>query len=362
MVKVILIKPASSLCNLQCSYCFYEDVSNNRAIKNYGLMKDEVTEKIIDDALLLPYKEIVFAFQGGEPLTIGYEYYQRFIDYVNSKITTKKISYTIQTNGTLLNEKYCKLFKENNFLVGISIDGFQTNHDRFRFINKTGSFSLVMEKVRLLRDYKIDFNVLTVLTKQLAKYPVELFDFYLENQFNYVQIIPCIKSISCIESDDLYALSAKQYQMFCTLFFDRWLRKFEEGIYLSINIFDNTVIKVLGKKSRQCGFFCGCHLQGVIESNGDIFPCDFYVLDKYRQGNIFDGNLEMVLKYDNAEFIQKENTSQQCLICKYHNNCEGYCKRLESTYLDGEICVLRSLYELVSENFDRVLLGLEKAN
>ena len=128
-----LIKPASSLCNLRCKYCFYSDVSHNRSESSMGIMKKEVMEKLIEQSLTLSVDTVQYCFQGGEPTCAGIDYFKAFINYVNTQNTQgKQIQYAIQTNGTLINEEWIQLLKENHFLVGISIDGFVKNHDYFR--------------------------------------------------------------------------------------------------------------------------------------------------------------------------------------------------------------------------------------
>lgn len=167
----LLIKPASSLCNLKCKYCFYEDVSNNREQSSMGIMDMQSTISLIKKSLTLNVDQVNYCFQGGEPSLAGIDYFKSFISLVNQFNTkNKKITYSIQTNATLLSNEWYKLFKQNNFLVGVSLDGFLENHNKVRLDNENnGTFKIVMQAIKKLDKYKIDYNILTVLTHNLSK-------------------------------------------------------------------------------------------------------------------------------------------------------------------------------------------------
>lgn len=191
-----LIKPASSLCNLRCIYCFYKDEAEYRDTKSFGVMDDETTHKLIDKALAYDAKKINFCFQGGEPTVAGSEYFDKFIDYVNKHNKDKVVTYAIQTNLTLLDDELLKIFKDNDFLVGVSLDGFMENHDSLRKdVEGSGSFEIIMNNIKRLKENDVRYNILTVLTRKLSLSPNKLFDFYLKNDFKYVQLIPCLPSL-----------------------------------------------------------------------------------------------------------------------------------------------------------------------
>ena len=192
----MLIKPASSLCNLRCRYCFYCDVAENRKIPSYGVMSEETMNILIDKTLGFFREEvtITFAFQGGEPTVAGLDYFRRFIRRVNlKKKSYHQIQYALQTNATLLDDEWVRFLKQNRFLVGVSLDGYAAHHDAMRPDAKgQGTFARILENIEKLRQAKINFNILTVLTRQLAEHPKELFDFYLRQHLDYIQLIPCL--------------------------------------------------------------------------------------------------------------------------------------------------------------------------
>ncbi len=357
-----LIKPASSLCNLRCKYCFYSDVSHNRSESSMGIMKKEVMEKLIEQSLTLPVDTIQYCFQGGEPTCAGIDYFKAFINYVNTKNTQgKQIQYAIQTNGTLINEEWIQLLKENHFLVGISIDGFVKNHDYFRKdAQGKGTLKTILFNLRRLRNAGIDFNILTVLTKELSKKPKELYSFYKENNFDFVQIIPCLPSLQRNEASDCFALSPKEFCSFYKQFFDMWYEDYMHGKYMSVTLFDNLIPMYKGIAPQQCGMLGKCHMQIVVEGNGNIYPCDFYVLDQYFCGNVLTDSLQEMIQGTAAKkFIQeKRRTCTQCSTCAFVNMCHGNCKRLSDCYYTEEYCGYKEFLEYSKEKMMWIARGI----
>ena len=225
----VMIKPASSLCNLRCRYCFYADISENREIASNGIMTDETM-----DALIRRISEELsgkgtanISFQGGEPTAAGLDYFKKFTEKMK-QYPDIKVNYALQTNGTLITEEWAQFFAENHFLLGVSIDGYKLNMDQFRFDAKGNSvFDRIMDSVKLLRKYKVDFNILTVVTNDLAKHSKALYRFFRDNHFDYVQLIPCLPGFH--ESTDIFALTPDEYAGFYNTFFDEWLKDVKKG-------------------------------------------------------------------------------------------------------------------------------------
>ncbi len=347
----VLIKPASSKCNINCKYCFYCDVANIRSVADYGIMSKETTEILIKKVLDAFEEEvtITFAFQGGEPTVAGLSYFENFIEIVNKNIKDYHyINYAIQTNGILLDDNWVKFFKNNNVLVGISLDGFKQNHDsvRVKYPEKP-TYDKVIKAINLLKKYDVDFNILTVLTSNLSKHPKKLFNFYLKHDFKYIQLIPCLPAFE--DKEDEYALKPKEFYKFYNDFFKLWLKEYKNGNYISITYFDNIIPLFIGHPPSQCGYLGYCSMQYIIEADGSVYPCDFYVLDKYKVGNIkedliFDLLKSKVLK----DFINEPRIkSNRCVNCRYKNICNGQCKRVSVCYYDENYC---GLEEFMKEN------------
>lgn len=251
----ILIKPASSLCNASCEYCFYEDVSKQRAKKSLGLMQLNTAKQIVDRAVQSSFNHVTFAFQGGEPLLAGISFFREFVSYAENNKNSKHFDYALQTNGLLLEDEFCIFLKQNQFIVGISLDGFEENHDKYRKLRNENTFTLLMDKISLLRKYDIDFNVLSVLTKNLARNPEQLFVFYKENDFNFIQLIPCLAGFNKYPEDDLISLTPDLFASFYSKFFEMWLKNLKDGSYISENLIDNIINVALRQNTNRCGMF-----------------------------------------------------------------------------------------------------------
>ena len=211
-----LIKPASSLCNMDCRYCFYKDVVDHREIPSYSIMQEDTMLALIKQALS-SYQDITFAFQGGEPTLAGLSFYRTFIAHVNQYKTNQSIHYAIQTNGLSINDEWCAFFKENHFLVGISLDGYKDNHDFLRLdAEGNPTYTKVIQAMNLLKKYGVELNVLIVLTSYLAKHPQKLFQWILKYQLHYVQFIPCLPPL---QGTTRYALTPKLFASFYKTFF-----------------------------------------------------------------------------------------------------------------------------------------------
>ena len=190
-----MIKPASSLCNLRCKYCFYCDVAANREVFSLGKMNEETAEKLIKDALgFAEGSSVAFAFQGGEPLLAGMDYFKFFTETV-SRYNTKgsEIFYSLQTNGTLINDEWARFFTENKFLIGLSLDG-DYEGNKFRVdANGQNSYYKIITAANKLKKHKTEFNILTVLTGYCAENAERIYKYFRAQGFGYLQFIPCLR-------------------------------------------------------------------------------------------------------------------------------------------------------------------------
>lgn len=351
-----LIKPASSLCNMHCRYCFYSDVSNHRLTKSYGIMNEVVMHAIIDRALALSDDaHITFAFQGGEPTLAGLTYFKAFTTYVDEHKKQQTIHYALQTNAILLDEEWADFFFVHKFLIGISLDGYAKIHDYFRVDNDNQeTFKIVMKSIKLLKEKGVEFNILSVLNSTLAKHPQKLFSFYLKHDLKYVQFIPCIPGLD--EKNNPYSLSPKQFASFYKKYFDLWLDELKRGNYMSVTLFDNIIPMFIKRLPQQCGMLGKCAPQFVIESNGDVFPCDFYVLDEYLCGNIVNDDLNGLAQNETLiKFLKEERRScKACDDCPFINICHRNCKRLNLAYYDDIYCGYRDFLEYAYADMQKI--------
>lgn len=341
-----LIKPASSSCNLKCKYCFYADVSEHRQVKSNPMMTKDTMQCLIDQAfsVLDEDGEVTFAFQGGEPTVVGLSYFQAFCAYANAKKKkTQTIHYALQTNAYVLDEAWCAFFQEQAFLIGVSLDGYKENHDYFRLTTgNKATYKTVMHAIDLLRKYQVKVNILTVLSKQLARHPKKLYEFYKKEGMMHIQLIPCLAGLD--EKDGPFALTPELFASFYQQFYDLWLIEMKQGIYRSIGLFDNVIPMFADIPPLQCGMLGYCSLQFVVESDGSIYPCDFYVLDEYKGGNLHEMSLMDIASSTPIKTFLKEKKkmSHMCDHCEFVSICHGNCKRMNTLYFHDDFCGYRA--------------------
>ena len=335
----MLIKPASGMCNAQCKYCFYRDVSRGRV---NPVMSPDTARALIDKALYSCDEGgcISFSFQGGEPTLAGLGFFNEFVSYVSSvsSIGEKNISvsYSIQTNGLVIDENWTSFFKNNCFLVGLSIDGPQKIHDSLR---GEGTHASAVSAYEQLTSSGVETNILTVVTKPLARRVSELFDFYVKNHMNYVQIIPCLDPMD--GSRNGWSLSPRIYADFLKDLCNIWFDSIKKGVTVRIRLFDNLILMLNGYPPEQCGLDGICRNQYVCESNGDIYPCDFYCVDTYKMGNILYSSIDE-LSQRASGFLSPLPVPDKCSACKAKGICAGNCKRYRSFFFrDGNYCPMQ---------------------
>jgi len=219
----------------------------------------------------------------------------------------------------------------------VSLDGNREIHDMHRIdAEGRGTFDRVFQTAKSMDKYKVDYNVLSVITKSSARKPEKFFKEYLKNRFKYIQYIPCLTPFNYDEKDK-FDLEPKQYAEFLIENFRQWKHQLEVGNYISIRLFDNLVALLKGYPATQCGMLGHCSMQRVIEANGDVYPCDFYVLDKYKCGNIYDMSFEDIEKSDTAKnFLKDMPLKNICRNCKVLSICGGGCKRYRDFYHEIE--------------------------
>ena len=335
----ILLKPASSACNLRCAYCFYADEASLRAVPNYGVMSKEVSRALIEKAAGAAEGNVSFLFQGGEPTLAGLDFYRDFVSHVEKTFPERlAVQYAIQTNGMLVDETWCRFFRENRFLVGLSLDGSRECHDRFRRDGAgKGSYDRVLQAARLLEQAGVEYNVLTVVTGYLAKHIQSVFGALCKGGFRFQQYIPCLDPLEEARGGQSFSLSPKQYEAFLKTLFDLWFRELEQGRYWSIRYFDNLVWMLGGHAPEQCSMRGCCGLQYLVEADGSVYPCDFYGLDAYRLGNIRQNSwAELDRTREELEFIKaSQSVPEECGRCQWYPLCRNGCRRDRLTGAGG---------------------------
>lgn len=327
----LLIKPASGNCNMRCQYCFYEDEMNHRSKCSYGMMSEEILEKVIRNTLKDACYNCTFAFQGGEPTLVGLDYYRKVIEYVERyNVNACRISYAIQTNGYKITEEWAEFFHKHGFLVGISLDGYETLHNQYRIDSEgKGTFNRVMQSIEYLKNYKVEFNVLTVVHKETSQNASKIYNFYKRNQLMYQQYIECLEPIDAIQGNTPYALLPEDYAFFLKKLFDKWYRDMMKGDYVYIRYFENLLMILNRQQPESCNMIGKCGKQWVVEADGSVYPCDFYVLDEWKLGNLTEDSIETIeSRRKELRFIEVSmSIPEKCKGCKWYGLCRNGCRR-----------------------------------
>ena len=333
----ILIKPASGKCNMRCRYCFYQDEAENREYKDYGMMSEDTARNLIDKSFSA-FDDVTFAFQGGEPTVRGLDFFRFFTEYAESK--EKRVHFAIQTNGFCLDRQWCSFFHDHRYLVGLSMDGDKALHDRYRVDGgDKGTFRRVFSSFQLLTSATVDFNVLITLTKDAALRGKEIYQFLKRNGARYQQYIPCLDPMAKERGSEDFSLTPEAFLKFLKDVFILYYRDWERGDYVSVRYFDNLVTMMMGLRPESCGLLGFCPDNYVSEADGSIFPCDFYVLDDYRLGNI---NTEGFDDFDRRRkeigFTEKSlKVESECSSCPSFQLCRGGCRRDREDFSTGEL-------------------------
>ena len=340
----ILIKPVSVSCNTNCSYCFYTDEIQNREIACTGMMSKDTMHKLVDQAFDYADFDCTFAFQGGEPTLAGLEFFEVFSSYVNNHPNPKHLNvhYAFQTNGLLIDAAWAEWFAKNQVLVGISLDGPKSIHDRYRKDHQgNGTFDRVMAAIDLLKQYKVDYNILCVVHGASAYKAKKIYEFYRKNDMNYHQYIECLDPLEAARGSFEYSLTPARYETFLKDLFDVWYEDMVSGHYVYNRYFENLMMILIGQGPESCNMRGFCGPQWVIEADGSVYPCDFYVLDEWKLGNILNDSLkDMEIVRQKSGFIdQSKPIPEECRSCKWLMLCRNGCRRnrgINGMQVDGK--------------------------
>lgn len=319
----VLIKPVSGCCDLRCAYCFYRDETHLR-----GQMSDAVMQAVIDHVLTSAQQSVSFAFQGGEPTLAGLDFFRRFVNHVK-RMNAKRLPvfYSIQTNGCSIDETWAEFLAQHHFLVGLSMDGTRTIHDRYRQ-TATGepTFQTVQHAAECLRAANVEFNILTVVTGELCRHAKSVYAAFKKQGYPCIQPILCLAPEEC--PDAAFAPTPAEYARFLIDLFDVWYADWQSGRYCSIRYFDNLIRRCMGQPAELCSVRGSCTAQLVVESDGSCYPCDFYVTEACRLGNLAESTPEFLLNSDAARRFQTPPPLHpDCRACPYLPLCGGGCRR-----------------------------------
>ena len=340
----VMLKPAGSLCNLRCKYCYYlEKDKLYKQCKNH-VISDELLEKFIKEYIeAQTTPQVLFTWHGGETLMRPISFYKRALELQRIYGRGRQIDNCIQTNGTLLTDEWCQFFKDNNFLVGVSIDGPQEFHDEYRrtATNKP-TFVKVMNGINLLNKHGVEWNALAVVNDYNADYPLEFYRFFKQIGCKYIQFSPIVERVVKRE-DGLtlapgmqggdagladFSITPEQWGNFLCTIFDEWVHN-DVGEYF-VQLFDATLANWVGQAPGVCILAEECGHAGVMEFNGDVYSCDHFVYPEHLLGNLHTKTItEMMYSDEQNKFakMKKQMLPQQCKECKFLFACHGECPK-----------------------------------
>ncbi|MDV6250015.1 anaerobic sulfatase maturase [Vibrio sp. EA2] len=354
----VMAKPGGAKCNIDCQYCFYLHKENLLHQPKQPKMDDETLEAFVKSYIeSQDGDQIVFSWQGGEPTLLGLDYFRKVVELQKKyQPSGTRIENDLQTNGILLNDEWCEFLLANNFLVGLSIDGPEELHDKYR---KTRSgkptFHLVMKAVEKLQHHGVRFNALVTVNRHNVKYPVEIYRFLTrELGVTYIQLAPVVEAndfhttapqfwneqmIPTMGSELAkpghpmsvvtdWSVDPDDWGKFLSEMFVEWVNN-DLGRVL-VNLFETAVAQVMGKPAQLCitSEFCGKGL--AIEHNGDVYSCDHYVYPEYKLSNIHEHSLnEMAFSTRQFSFgmAKRDSLPDYCKKCPYLKYCWGECPK-----------------------------------
>lgn len=323
----VMIKPVSGACNMRCRYCFYNDVMARRKVGIYPRMTREILEIIVRKAFLQADSSVHFILQGGEPTLIGLEFLETLIA-LERKYNARALTVTnaLQTNGYQLPDEMIAFFARERFLLGLSMDGCQDLHDQLRLdANGEGTFERVQDTARRLTAADVDFNILCVVNDQVAQNPQRVFQALAP--YGYIQFVACLDDFD--RTKQFYSLTPEHYRDFLKTTFDLYYQAFLAGSPVSVRNYDNYVGMLLGIPPENCAVHGQCGQYFLIESDGSVYPCDFYVTDEWCLGNIQETSFRQLVKMERALRFRKESlpVPESCRGCCWYPLCRNGCKR-----------------------------------
>lgn len=340
----VMLKPAGAHCNLACKYCYYLEKNKLYPTAQRHLMSDEMLEQFTREYIeAQTMNQVLFTWHGGEPLLRSIDFYRKALSLQQKYAGGRHIDNVIQTNGTLLTDEWCEFFAQNHWLVGISIDGPQPDHDHYR-LTAAGkpSWKKVMQGIKLLKKHGVEWNAMAVVNAYNANHPLEFYRFFKENGCQFLQFTPIVERLtrhedgrtlaSLADKDEISlseaSVAPEQWGYFLCAIFDEWVRKDVGKIF--VEIFDCTLANWMGISPGICAYSKECGHAGVMEHNGDVYSCDHFVFPEYKLGNIRDHSLiDMLYGEQQQEFSRLKHSSlpRQCKECDMEFACHGECPK-----------------------------------
>lgn len=364
----LMLKPAGSLCNLDCSYCYYLDKSEIYGGREPRMSVEQLERYVKTYLEACEVPEVTFNWHGGEPLVLGLDFYRKALEFEKKYAGDKIVHNTIQTNGTLITDEWARFLAEERFLVGVSIDGPRDVHDRYRR-DKGGAptFDRVIEGIRKMYAHGVEYNLMATISSAGEGRGLEVYQFLKGLGSRFIQFSPVVEHViypmkngrpvkslrpHIVDPSEPgsmlapWSVSAVGFGRFLCDIFDYWVKNDVGRVF--VNFFDCTLANWCGAMPGTCSFAETCGGNAVVEHNGDVYCCDHFVYPKYRLGNIFDDSLSAMMSSPvQVKFgIDKRNSlPRKCLRCEWFQQCHGGCPKHRFNFTDSGQSGLNALCE-----------------
>lgn len=337
-----MAKPAGPACNLACRYCYYIDKKETVARQACStMMQRHVLEAYVKSYIeSQPVDRVMFTWHGGEPLLRPREFYEEALMLQRRYAGGRRVDNSLQTNGTLLTDDWCRFFRDNGFLIGLSIDGDAAVHDRYRLTaNGAPTSEKVLRAVEMLDRHGVEWNAMAVVNDVNSRRPHEFYTFFRDKLgCRYLQFSPIVERLDAsgrlmapFEAGGTiapYSVDPVEWGRFLNAVFDIWVRRDVGEMF--VQIFDSTLASWVGVQPGTCVFCETCGHSPVMEHNGDIFTCDHFVYPSHRIGNILETPLiSMVMSPRLLTFgaDKRDALPSRCRQCRYLHLCHGECPK-----------------------------------
>ena len=330
----VLVKPVGAACNSRCIYCFYHPGQRADAVVR---MSEDMLRQLLRQVARLPVPRPGICWQGGEPTLAGLDFYRHALA-LQQEIATKPLAHSLQTNGLLLDADWAAFLAAENFLVGLSLDGPENLHDaNRRMASGAPTWRRVMDAAHRLQDAGVRVNALCCLSSQAAAAIEEVYTFFADEGFDHVQFLPLLETVAPdTPAMAPYALTAESYGDALCRLWDLWLARLEEGKGPGVRLFESFCLKALGHPPTLCEMYACCGAYAVVEADGSMYPCDFFVADQWKLGTLHDGLPEVLSSPKSLHFNELRLLLRpECLHCQWLPFCNGGC--LKHRQLGGHL-------------------------
>lgn len=328
----VLIKPSGPDCNLECTYCFYLEKEALFPETKTHAMTPDVQEELIRQVMQQSGESVSIGWQGGEPALMGLDFYKRAIELEKKYSRGQSVGNSFQTNGTLLDREWAQFFKEYDWLIGLSLDGPQHIHDRYRIDKgQHPTWEKVEGVARMLLEEGVAVNAMCCITDYSADFAEELYHYFKNMGLTWMQFIPIVETDKQHPTRAAsFSLTDEKYGHFLIKLFDLWYHDIQDGVATtSVRDFDSLFFHYVGLEPPECTHTKECGNYVVVEHNGNVYSCDFFVEPRHRLGNIRHGRMIDMLNSKKQEEFGKAKAilPRKCKLCPWYQKCFGGCTK-----------------------------------